>query len=199
MGLTRKQTEVLAFIRDFIADRGFAPTLEEIGGALGVSAVTAREHVKALEAQGVIRTERNRARSIEIVTPAGEDRWPEVKVLGRVAAGMPIEALENPERFDFDGLFPENRDVFLLEVKGNSMVDDHIQDGDLVVCESRASARNGEVVVAVVDGDHATVKHFFHEGSMIRLEPANATMKAIIVEASRVQVRGAVIGVIRRF
>lgn len=200
MGLTRKQAEVLAFIRGFIADQGFAPTLEEIGGHFGVSPVTAREHVKALEAQGIIRTERNRARSIVILDPESEGRrWPELNVLGRVAAGLPIEAMETPQAFDFDGLFPEDRETFVLEVKGSSMIEDHIQDGDLVICESRQSARNGEMVVALVDDESATLKYFFHEGGKIRLEPANAAMKSIIVDAGRVRVQGSVIGVVRRY
>lgn len=195
-GLTRKQAEILGFLRRHIEDMGFAPTLEEIGERFAISAVTAREHVKALEAKGALRTERNRARSIELTGPDGGLR--RIPIHGRIAAGLPIEAVDTGDGFELDELFPEGRDVFLLEVKGNSMIEDHIQDGDLVVVESRAQARNGETVVALLRGEEATLKHFHREGDKIRLEPANASMRSIIVPAAEVVIQGIVIGVIRR-
>jgi repressor LexA len=201
MGMTAKQAATLEFIREFIADRGFAPTLEEIGSHFGIAGASARERVKALESLGLIRTVRNETRSISIVNQEQEEsgRWPDLKILGRVAAGLPIEAVETPQAFDFDGLFPEDRDTFVLEVKGSSMIDDHIQDGDLVICERRQKAGNGEMIVALVDEESATLKYFYHEGDKIRLEPANKTMKSIIVDASRVRIQGSVIGVVRRY
>ncbi|MCA9319407.1 MAG: transcriptional repressor LexA, partial [Planctomycetes bacterium] len=144
---------MLEFIRDFIAENGFAPTNEEVGDGLGVSPVTAHEHIRGLAAKGVIRTERNRARSIEIVEEA---RWPHLPLLGRIAAGLPIEAVTRNEGFDFESVFPSDRDCFVLEVKGQSMIEDHIQDGDLVIVESRNHARPGETVVALVGEDEAT-------------------------------------------
>ncbi len=196
MHMTKKQSAIFAFISDFIVDRSYAPTMEEIGDAMGIAPVTAHEHVKALHSKGVIRMEKNRARSIEIVR---ETSWPEIHVLGRVAAGLPIEAIENKEIFDFESLFPDGEDCFILEVKGTSMIEDHIQDGDLVVVASKQTARPGETVVALVREEEATLKRFYPEGSKIRLEPANATMKPIIVPAEDVRIQGVVLGVMRRY
>ena len=196
MHLTKKQAAVLEYLEEYLRDHGYAPTMEEIGEHFSVSAVTAYEHVRALEAKGVIRMERNRARSIELVR---ETSWPEVPVLGRIAAGLPIEAIEDRDAFDFEALFPDNDDCFILEVKGTSMIEDHIQDGDLVVVASRERARPGETVVALVRGEEATLKRFHPEGKMVRLEPANATMKPIIVPAEDVRIQGVVLGVMRRY
>ena len=200
MALTRKQTEVLGFIREFIADRSFAPTLEEIAKNFSVSTVTAHEHVRQLEKKGEIRTERNRARSIELVeSDSGGVGSLRVPMLGRIAAGLPIEAVETRSEFDFTSFFPEGRSCYVLEVKGNSMIEDHIQDGDLVLVEHREQALAGETVVALVREEEATLKRFYPEGSQVRLEPANAAMKAIIVPKSEVRVQGVVIGVMRRY
>ena len=196
MALTPKQSRVFELIRESQLDRGYAPTMEELGKALGVSPVTAHEHVKALEAKGVIRTEPRRARSIEIVE---EDVVNTPPILGRIAAGLPIEAVESPERFELETLFPSDRECFLLEVKGHSMIEDHIQDGDLVVVESRKTAGAGDTVVALIRGEEATLKRFYPEGAKVRLEPANATMSSIIVPAEDVTLQGIVIGVIRRY
>ena len=196
MALTRKQSAILEFIREFIHGRDYAPSLEEIAEEFGISPPTAREHVAALEAKGALRTEKHRARSIELVE---EPRWPEFPVLGRIAAGLPIEAVRNEERFDFDSVFPTDRDCYMLEVKGQSMIDDHIQDGDLVIVESRDTARAGETVVALVRDEEATLKIFYPEGGKIRLEPANARMKPIIEDAQDVRIQGVVIGVVRRY
>ncbi len=196
MYLTKKQTAIFEFISDYILDRSYAPTMEEIGDAIGIAAVTAHEHVKALETKGVIRMERNRARSIEIVR---ETSWPDIPVMGRVAAGLPIEAVADRRSFDFASLFPDGEDCFILEVKGTSMIEDHIQDGDLVVVASKQTARAGETVVALIREEEATLKRFYPEGSKIRLEPANATMKPIIVPANEVRIQGVVLGVMRRY
>ncbi|MCB9833686.1 MAG: transcriptional repressor LexA [Planctomycetes bacterium] len=197
MALTKKQAQILAWLETYVDDRGYAPTMEEIGEHFGVSPVTAYEHVKALEAKGAIRTERNRARSIEIVRDGGT--WPRVPLLGRIAAGLPIEALSHDEVFDFESLFPPGGDCFILEVKGHSMIEDHIQDGDLVVVASRQTARPGETVVALIRDEEATLKRFYPEGRKVRLEPANASMKPIIVPAEEVRIQGVVLGVMRRY
>ena len=197
MALTPRQAKVLELIRESQLDRGYAPTMEELGKALGVSPVTAHEHVRALEAKGFIRTEPRRARSIEIVEEESAPKTP--PVLGRIAAGLPIEAMESPEPFELETLFPSDRECFLLEVKGHSMIEDHIQDGDLVVVESRPSAQPGDTVVALIRGEEATLKRFYPEGPKVRLEPANASMSSIIVAAEDVTLQGIVIGVIRRF
>lgn len=198
MALTPRQARVLELIRESQLDRGYPPTMEELGQALGISPVTAHEHVKALEAKGVIRTEPRRARSIEIVEEAPSPTAAP-PILGRIAAGLPIEAIESPEAFELETLFPSDRDCFILEVKGHSMIDDHIQDGDLVVVESGATAQPGDTVVALIRGEEATLKRFYPEGAKVRLEPANATMSSIIVPADDVTLQGIVIGVIRRF
>ena len=196
MALTKKQSQIFDYVNEHLVDRGYAPTMEEIGEAFGISAVTAYEHVKALEVKGVIRTEKNRARSIEVIR---ESAWPEIPLLGRIAAGLPIEAVEDRNAFDFDSLFPSDSDCFILEVKGQSMIEDHIQDGDLVVIASRQSARPGETVVALIRDQEATLKRFFPEGNKVRLEPANVTMKPIIVNAQEVKIQGVVLGVMRRY
>ncbi len=197
MALTKKQAQILAWIEIHLEDRGYAPTMEEIGEHFGISPVTAYEHVKALETKGVIRTERNRARSIELVREGGG--WPRVPLLGRIAAGLPIEAISRDEAFDFESLFPPDGDCFILEVKGHSMIEDHIQDGDLVVVASRQSARPGETVVALIRDEEATLKRFYPEGRKVRLEPANSSMKPIIVPADEVRIQGVVLGVMRRY
>ena len=199
MALTRKQAEALGIIRTFLSENGFAPTLEELGEAMGVSPVTAHEHVRCLESKGVLRTERNRARSIELVADDASARWPRIPVMGRIAAGLPIEAIAHAEAFDFDSLFPCDRGCFILEVKGSSMIEDHIQDGDLVVVESRECARPGEIVVALLRDEEATLKRFFPEGNKIRLEPANAAMKPIIRPSNEVRIQGVVVGVLRKY
>ncbi len=199
MTLTPKQKAILEHIRSYIAEYGYAPTLEELGEAFGVATVTIHQHVRALEEKGKLRTERHRARSIELIDDDPPAAWPEVPLLGRIAAGLPIEAVAEEERFDFTSLFPPDRPCFLLEVKGRSMIEDHIQDGDLVIVESRRTARPGETVVALVRGEEATLKNFWPEGEKVRLEPANASMKPIIVPADEVEVQGVVIGVIRRY
>ncbi len=194
MHLTKRQAAIFEFISSYLQDRSYAPTMEEIAEAFDLATATIHEHVRALETKGVIRMERNRARSIEIVR---ETSWPDVPILGRVAAGLPIEAVENRETFDFTARFPERVDCFILEVKGTSMIEDCLQDGDLVVVAKKAMARPGETVVALVRGEETTLKRFYPEGSKIRLEPANATMKPIIVPAEDVQIQGVVLGVMR--
>ena len=192
-GLTKKQARILEYIRDFIGSEGFAPTFEEIATQFGISAATVHEHVRALERKGAIRTERNRSRSIEVVESPSRPSW---RVEGRIAAGLPIEAVE--DRFDMESFFASDRDCFLLEVKGQSMIEDHIQDGDYVMVERRETARTGETVVALIRGIETTLKRFFPEGDRVRLEPANAAMKPIIVPTDDVRVQGIVIGVLRR-
>lgn len=199
MALTRRQTEVLDFIRSHIEDKGFSPTLDEIAAVFSVRAVTIFEHVKELERKGVIRTERNRARSIEIVEDVA-DADPRVALVGRIAAGLPIEAAEKKEPFAFDGFFPGGHgDCYILEVKGQSMIDDHILDGDYVIVERRDTARSGETVVALIGDNSATLKRFYPEADHVRLEPANSTMKPIIVPRQDVRIQGIVTGVMRRY
>lgn len=200
LSLTPKQLEVLRYFRDYFAKHGLAPTLEEAAGDLGVSKITVREHLTHLQGKGAIARNKARARSVQILydpddPTAGE---PFVSILGTIAAGAPIEVIEDPEPIHVTELIPADDDVYLLRVRGKSMIEDHIEDGDLVVVRSSNTARNGEVVVAIVDGEDATLKRFYREdGNRIRLQPSNSDMDPIFPE--HVEIRGVVEGVIRRF
>jgi len=196
---TEKQLQIINFIQDFIEDKSVSPTLEEIARFFSVSKITIYEHVAALEKKVALRKSKNRARSIELISSEERETLSRFKVpvLGKIAAGQPIEAVETAEQFDVSSLFPDNKECFLLKVTGDSMIDDQIADGDLVLVEKRSSPRNGEIVVAIINDNEATLKRFFREKDRIRLQPANPTMGPIYAE--KVKVRGVVIGVIRKF
>ena len=203
MALTRRQREVYEFIRGFVAEKGYSPSLEEIAANFGLSSVaTVHKHVQHLVEKRLLRKAWNRSRSVEPVDPidppsAGMVSLP---LLGSVAAGLPIEAIENSETIDVPReLVPRRGDSFVLRVAGESMIEDQICDGDLVVIESRAEARNGETVVALVGGSDVTLKKLYRDGPQVRLLPANASMQPIVVPAEDVQVRGVVRGLIRRY
>ena len=201
MNYTPKQLQIMNFIRDYRKENRTSPTLEEIGNSLGVHRVTVHQHVAALVKKGAIRKLPQRSRSIEIL-----DREylpdPTVKVLGRIAAGRPIEAVEDPEPFTLNELLPiePGQESYLLRVVGTSMIEDHITDGDLVMVDRSMAPHDGEIVVAVVDGE-ATLKRFFREADeTIRLQPANSAMEPIFVRPPQVlDIRGVVRGVLRRF
>ncbi len=199
MYLTRRQLEIVDFVRDYRQKNRISPTLDEIAKQFGVSKITIFEHVEALKKKGVIRKTRNHARSIELIGGEGTSESLTLPLLGTVSAGRPIEAIENVEAFSLASLVPQGRDCFVLRVQGNSMIDEQIRDGDLVIVEKRAQARNGEMVVALLDGGEATVKKHFREGNRIRLQPANPEIPALYADIDRVQIRGVVIGVVRRF
>jgi len=202
--LTEKQIRVLRYFRDYRREKGISPTLEEAAGALGVSKITVHEHLNQLTRKGAIHRDRAKARAVAILhDPDSEDgtpapQIPSLPLVGMIAAGRPIEALEDREDLSLTDLVPTGDQVYLLRVKGKSMIEDHIDDGDLVVVERRDSASDGDIVVAILDGEEATLKRFYRErNGMIRLQPANASMEPIFTNA--VQVRGVVRGVIRRF
>src|SRR6185503_747767 len=194
---TPKQRSILQFIADYQKKHGVSPTLEEIGAEFGVHRVTIFQHVNALEQRGAIRRTAQLARSIEIVDPDFQVN-PGVPILGRIAAGRPIEALElDDERVDAADFLPRDGEHFALRVKGDSMIEDAICDGDLVICRRTSQARNGQVVVAILEGEETTLKRFHRlPDGRIRLDPANRTMKPIVV--SRVEIRGVVTSVMRR-
>jgi len=194
MTLTKRQHDVLEFVKRFRQNRGLAPTLEEIATELHVSKVTIFEHLQALERKGYIRKTRNHSRSLEIVDP--RDGSNVVPILGRVAAGVPIEPIEVPEEFRLSDLVPSNG-CYLLKVEGNSMIDEQIRDGDYVLVERRETAENGETIVAVVHGEGATLKKFYRERDHVRLQAANAEVAPI--RARDVKIQGIVRGVIRRY
>ncbi len=197
--LTPRQLEILVSIRDGRRRNGYSPTLQEIADHLGISKITVFEHVEALLRKGLLRRQANKARSLELTSSVRfpDDRPTLLPLVGRIAAGRPIEAIELPDAVDLETIFQSRHPVRVLEVQGDSMIDEHIQEGDFVIYEERSNARNGDTVVALVNGEEATLKKFFREKSRIRLQPANEKYKPIYAED--VQVQGVVVGVIRRY
>jgi repressor LexA len=194
--LTDRQKEIYEFIRGKIESRGYGPTVREIGKAFEIKSPNGVMcHLKALAKKGLIIREENCARAIQLV----DHRPPAVGLpfLGAVAAGNPVQAIDQSERLEVDSLFSGPK-RFVLQVRGNSMIDDHIQDGDYVVIEEQKTAENGERVVAMIDGD-VTLKRFYQEKDHIRLVPANESMEPIIVENSEdPNILGVLVGVLRK-
>ncbi len=204
MAITRRQRQVYDFIADFVAKNGYSPSFEEIGEGLGLNSLaTVHKHLSNLEKKGLLKRDFNRSRSIDIVPLRGRMRQAIVgsdalPLVGRIAAGSPIEAIANPETISLAD-FGRSHEVFVLEVRGDSMQDEHIVNGDYVLVEKAQTAHNGEIVVALVNGSDATLKRFYKEGSQVRLQPANASMAPIVVPADRVAIQGRVIGVLRKY
>ena len=191
---------MLDCIEQFIDQNGYSPTLEEIGGVMGLrSPATVHKHLQNLEAKGQIRRNWNHSRSVELIGEAAEGSSRSAPLLGYVAAGSPIEAIENQELIDIPREFVRSKKTFVLRVKGESMIEDGIHDGDLIIVEQRSTAEPAQTVVALIDGSEATVKRFYPEGAEVRLEPANAAMEAMTFPAESVQIQGVVIGVLRKF
>jgi len=207
MAITKRQRQVYDFIHDFIQGQGYSPSFEEIGAGMGLSSLaTVHKHITNLEKKGLLKRDYNRSRSIDVLPirglmrrqtpkPAPNLAWP---LLGRIAAGQPIEAVQNAETISL-GDITRSKDVFVLQVKGESMKDEHIVDGDYVLVEKAETARDGEIVVALLEGSDATLKRIFREGAKIRLQPSNAEMAPIVVAAKSVQIQGKVIGVLRKY
>jgi repressor LexA len=229
MALTRRQKNVLDFLVEFINRRGYSPSFEEIGESLGLSSLaTVHKHIENLEKKGFIRRRYNRSRSIDVVAlpgpvPFTKTALPragprqtkyqmgisaptefsgalEFPLLGRIAAGRPVEAFPASETFSLGDLAKRNGSIFVLRVKGDSMIEDHICDGDYILVERIREASNGEIVVALVDGTDATLKRFFREAhDKVRLQPANSQMDPLVLRADEVQLQGRVIGVLRKY
>lgn len=202
MPLTRRQSEILAFIGEYTQDHGYAPTLQEIGARFGLSSVaTVHKHVAQLIAKGYLKRERrNASRDLEVVgAPPGGGSAVAVPLLGTVAAGLPIEALPDAEEVWLPEQWLGRRRTYALRVRGDSMIEEQIRDGDVVVVEERETARNGETVIALVDGENVTVKQYQRQGAVIRLVPANHTMEPMEFGEERVRIQGVVVGVLRRF
>lgn len=206
MAITKRQRDVYDFIEQFVQRKGYSPSFEEIGHGLGLSSLaTVHKHVSNLEEKGLLRRNYNRSRSIDLLPVRGMFKrlprlQPEVvlPLMGRIAAGQPIEAIQNPETISL-GDITRSKDVFVLQVKGESMKDEHIVDGDYVLVEKTENARDGEIVVALVDELDATLKRLYREGSNIRLQPSNAAMAPIVVPADSLRIQGRVIGVLRKY
>lgn len=196
--LTPKQLRVLTFIRDFSAARGYVPTMQEIADEFGVSKVTVFEHIAALQKKGYLGRSRHKARSLRLKEGIGfpDERATRLPLVGVIAAGRPIEAIEEREFLDLEELFVSPHERFVLRVRGDSMVEDRICDGDYVVVEKRSTAQDGDTVVALLDSGEATLKRLYREHDGIRLQPANPNYKPLKTRDVRVQ--GVVVGVIRR-
>lgn len=198
--LTKRQKELVDYLDAYILKSGYAPTLEEIGQHFGLSSLaTIHKHLTNLERKGMIRRKWNRSRALEVVPQQRRATAIELPLVGRVAAGVPIEPIEHSDTISVPEELVGRGDTFVLRVKGTSMVDEGILDGDFVVVQSRDQADNGDMVVALVRGE-ATVKRFYREkAGMIRLQPANEAMAPIMVRASDVEIRGVVTAVMRKY
>lgn len=202
MPLTKRQSEILSYLQGHIHDRGYAPSFEEIAGQFGFqSLATVHEHLTNLERKGYIQRTHNESRAIEVLPPKGQAVASEIPLLGKVAAGTPIEALMHSETVAVpDHLLPRRGPNYALQVQGSSMIDEHIVDGDYVVVHSQQSADNGELVIALINGSEATVKRFFREpGGWIRLQPANGAMQPMRFQEREVLIQGVVVGIIRKY
>jgi len=199
MNLTPRQLEIVKFIRQYQADHGLSPTMQEIADHMGVSRPTVFEHIEALQARGALKRTPTLSRTLKLAPEfSGEGR--EIPLVGRIAAGRPIEAVEETEILDIGNLFRGRvGEVFALQVAGTSMIDEQIRDGDYVIVEKRETAHNGETVVALIDENEATLKKFYLELGRVRLQPANPTMEPIFLDADRVRIQGVVIGVLRKY
>ncbi len=198
--LTKRQREILDYLNDFIQQHGYAPSLEEIGRRFHLSSLaTVHKHLTNLQEKGFIRRAWNRSRSVEVIPAKVASRAVELPLLGYVAAGIPIEAVASEDTIAVPELLAGKRDSYVLRVKGNSMIDEQICDGDFVVVEDRRSALDGETVVALVGGSDVTLKKLYREKDRVRLQPANPTMEPIYVAPDQVQVQGVVVGVMRKY
>jgi repressor LexA len=202
MPLTKRQREILTFLQTYAEDRGYAPSFEEIAEQFNYnSRATVHEHLSNLERKGYIRRSYNESRSIEILPSDLFSRAVDLPLLGAVAAGSPIEAVMTPETIAVpQDLVRRSGDHYVLRVRGSSMIDEQIRDGDFVVVNERKSADNGEMVIALVHGNSATVKKLYRErDGRIRLQPANDAMAPIYVHENDIAIQGVVVGVIRKY
>jgi len=198
--LTKRQREILDYLGEFIQQHGYAPSLEEIGRRFGLSSLaTVHKHLTNLQDKGFIRRAWNRSRSVEIVPDRSGGRAVELPLLGLVAAGSPIEAVTTPETISVPEDLVGKRETYVLRVRGDSMIDEQIRDGDFVIVEDRKLAENGEMVIALVRGSDVTLKKFYRENGHVRLQPANPAMRPMVVQADDVQVQGVVIAVMRKY
>ncbi|HYA34562.1 MAG TPA: transcriptional repressor LexA [Candidatus Binataceae bacterium] len=199
--LTKRQKQMAEYLESYINEHGYAPTLAEVGQYFGLSSLaTVHKHLRNLEQKGVIKRQHNHSRALEV--SQAQRRAPqtrELRLLGRVAAGQPIEAVEGQETIAVPDEFVRRDDTFCLRVKGESMIEDGIRDGDYIIVEGRQSANNGETVVALL-GNEATVKRYYREADgTVRLQPANSAMEPIMVGGGDLQIRGVVVGLMRRY
>lgn len=205
MALTRRQKQVLDFIAGFIEENGFSPSYDEIAHGLSLASLaTVHKHISVLQAKSYLTRGFNQSRSVELAPKyLVEHRRPkpirEIPLLGRIAAGAPVEAPEQRETLNFAD-FAGHGDTYALEVRGESMIEDHICDGDIILLERNVEARDGDIVVALVAGSETTLKRFYREpGGMIRLQPANAALRPILAPAGDVRIQGRLLAVLRKY
>jgi repressor LexA len=199
MAVTRRQKEVLDFLTNFVRKNEYSPSYDEIARGLGLkSLATVHKHITNLANKGLLQRGQNRSRSIDVLPPRSRARSTDrLPLLGRIAAGLPVEATENAETLSLSDVVG-NREAFALRVRGDSMRDEHIVDGDYVLVERTNTAREGEIVVALVKGSETTLKRYYIEGKMVRLQPSNSEMDPIYVPIANVSIQGRVLGLLRK-
>ncbi len=201
MYLTRRQKEMLDFLNGYIEQNGYAPTIEETAHHFGLhSLATVHKHLTNLQKKGLVKRDWNRSRALELVRTDVKVHAVELPLLGRVAAGSPIEAVSSSETIFVPEDMVGRDETYVLQVKGDSMIEEQIRDGDYVIVENRRFARDGEMVIALLDGESVTLKKLYREGGgRVRLQPANAALQPIYVDQDRLRIQGVVIGVLRKY
>ena len=198
--LTKRQREILNYLADFIQQHGYAPSLEEIGQRFGLSSLaTVHKHLTNLEGKGFIRRSWNKSRSVEIIPTKHGAQSRELDLMGYVAAGEPIESVATLESIAVPEMLIGNNRAYVLRVRGDSMIDEQIRDGDYVVVEDRKTAENGEMVIALLNNAEVTLKTLFRENDSVRLQPANRKMEPIVIRAADLRIQGVVVGIMRRY
>jgi repressor LexA len=206
MALTKRQKQVLDFIANFVDENGYCPSYDEIARGLNLASLaTVHKHISVLEAKSYLKRGFNQSRSIELSSKYIQEQRRtkpaalEIPLLGRIAAGLPVEAIEQRDMLGFAD-FAGAKGAYALEVRGDSMIDDHICDGDYILLERAAETHDGDIVVALVAGSETTLKRFYKEtGDMVRLQPANSALKPILVPARDVQIQGRLLAVLRKY
>lgn len=204
MALTKRQKQVVDFVARFVDENGYSPSYEEIAQGMRLASLaTVHKHIAALEAKNYLKRGFNRSRSLELGPKYAQEhrrqREMEVPLLGRIAAGRPVEAVEQKATLNFAD-FAGHRDTFALEVRGDSMIEDHICDGDLILLERTSDVRDGDIVCALISGTEATLKRIYREpGGRIRLQPANSALEPIYAPASQVEIQGRLLAVMRKY
>jgi repressor LexA len=205
MALTKRQKQVLDFIADFVEEHGYCPSYDEIARGLELASLaTVHKHISVLESKGYLKRGFNQSRSLELAPKYLQEQrrprgnMPEIPLMGRIAAGSPVETVEQRETLNFAD-FAGSGTTYALQVRGDSMIDDHICDGDLILVEKVQQALDGDIVVALVRGSETTLKRFYREGDTIRLQPANTALEPILVPAAEVEIQGRLLAVLRKY
>jgi repressor LexA len=198
--LTPRQREILEYIRHFLLERGYAPSIPEIGRAFSLtSTATIHKHLRALEERGAIRRARGRQRFVELAGEISRPRTVQLPLTGTVAAGEPIEAVAPEETIEVPESLVPKQSCFLLRVRGDGLRDEQLRDGDLLIVEERAIPENGETVVALVKGRQAMLRRFQRQGGRVLLQPADSSVEPVPLLAREVKIRGVVRGLMRRY